>query len=339
MQHTIVACLLAGGAGTRLYPASRSHRPKQFLSLGDEPSLLERTAERAEFADETLIVAGGAFEAEIETLVPEADIVTEPGPKDTGPALVRAAWAAKRRYENPLLVVLPVDHHLEDENAFVATVEDAIAVATDRDSLVTLGVEPEGPATTYGYILPETAAEIAPVERFTEKPDRETAEKLVAEGALWNAGVFVWTVERFLTEIETTPLSRLSEQLGAGRLTAGYDSVEPISIDYALMQRTDRAQVVRLDVGWYDVGTWSAAADAFGEPGGSDGENVRVGETTVRTVEATDNVVAAPERHVSLVGVDDLVVAAYDDRLLVAPRDDPERLLALVADLRARGEF
>lgn len=337
MDHTIVACVLAGGTGTRLYPASRSDRPKQFLSFADEPSLLERTVERTGFADETLIAAPGEFEEAIKTLAPEADYLEEPESKDTGPALVHAAWAAKRRYENPLLVFLPVDHHIEDDEQFTATVEDAIAVAAETDRLVTLGVEPDRPATTYGYVVPETTAETAPIERFAEKPDRETAKRLVDEGALWNAGIFVWTVERFLTEIETTSLADLSGQIETGAVTTGYDHVEPISIDYALMQQTDRAQVVRLEVGWTDVGTWPAAARAFGEE--TDAGNVTIGETTLRTVATTDNVVAAPDRHVSLVGVDELVVAADDDRILVAPRDDAEGLRTLVDRLRDHGEF
>lgn len=351
MQHTIVACVLAGGAGTRLYPASRSFRPKQLLSFDGGPSLLERTVERAAFADETLVIAPAEPESESESkaeaeskttassLGPDTAVVHEPAAKDTGPALVYAAWQARARYENPVLVVMPVDHQIDNDESFRRTAESAVTAAVEDDTLVTLGVEPDRPATTYGYVLPETTDEPAPVERFVEKPTGETARTLIDAGAVWNAGIFVWTPERFLTEIEATPLGKMLTAFETGEFAAGYSRVEPVSIDRALLERTAQIQLLRLDAGWSDVGTWSEVARAFGHSQGSDHGSTQVGTTETTESDAADNIVAAPGKHVSLVGVDELVVAAYDDRILVASQNRTEQLRALVETLREQDRF
>jgi Mannose-1-phosphate guanylyltransferase len=341
VQHTIVACILAGGAGTRLYPASRSFRPKQLLSFDGGPSLLERTVERAAFADETLVIASAEAESEsmISSLGPETEVVHEPEAKDTGPALVYAAWQARARYENPVLVVMPVDHQINNDNHFRQTAETAVTTAIEDDTLVTLGVEPDRPATSYGYVLPETADEAAPVERFVEKPTSKTARTLIDAGAVWNAGIFAWTAERFLTEIEATPLSEMIAEFEAGEFAAGYSRVEPVSIDRVLLERTARIQVLRLDAGWTDVGTWSGVARAFGHDQGADHGNTQIGTTETSERDTADNIVAAPNKHVSLVGVNGLVVAAYDDRILVASQDKPAQLRALVETLREQDNF
>lgn len=332
---TVIAVLLAGGTGTRLYPASRSHRPKQFLAFGDEDSLLRRTADRASFADELVVVTREAFADEATDHVPEADIVVEPAAKDTGPALAYAAHEARERFGDCVLLCLPADHHVQGD--FTTTAREACEVAVETDGLVTIGVEPDRPATGYGYIEPAPDAGSTgptPVASFREKPDADTAATLVAAGCLWNAGMFAWTPDAFLAAARDSPLSPLVDALEDGEPGRGFDAVDPVSVDYAVMERTDRAYVVPAGFEWDDLGAWDAVARVLDAD--ADG-NATLGDALA--VDSSGNLLASDDAHISVVGVEDLVVAAYDDRVLVLPKADAQRVREVVAELRREGSF
>ena len=177
MDRPLVALVMAGGTGTRLYPASRSDRPKQFLPLGDgDDSLLAETVSRAGFADEVFVVTGPEHADRVRERVPEAGVLVEPDPKDTGPALVYAAHRVREQVGDCALLCLPSDHHVAGD--FAATARRAAAVAVETGGLVTVGVEPTRPATGYGYVEPGTDhGEYFDVAQFREKPDRETADR------------------------------------------------------------------------------------------------------------------------------------------------------------------
>ncbi len=346
MDRPVVACVLAGGIGSRLYPASRGDRPKQFLEFGGDRSLLSRTMDRTAFADERHVLTRESFADGIHDHAPEAGLLVEPAGRDTGPALVYAAWRLRERFDSePVLVCLPSDHHVGDDAAFAARLERAAEIAAETDGLVTLGVEPTRPATGYGYIVPDgddrerASADYAPVERFTEKPDREEATALREAGAYWNAGIFAWTPGALLREARNSPLAPLVDALEAGEPDRGFAAIDPVSVDYAIMERASDVFVTPLAVDWDDLGTWDAVGRTLEA---SDEDETRPNDRVageILSVDAANTVVAAPDRHVSLLEVDDLIVAAYDDRILVAPRDASQRIREVVDRLRERDAF
>jgi mannose-1-phosphate guanylyltransferase len=333
----IVACVLAGGYGTRLYPASRSHRPKPLLAFGGNRSLLASTLGRTHVADETVILTSDEFLDDIEDHTAGVDVVVEPQAKDTGPALMYASWLLREKYDADILVSLPSDHCIQDTQRFTDSLEHAISLADETGALVTLGIEPTRPSTEYGYIVPETTDRSSPVASFREKPGEDTARELIEAGAKWNAGIFVWRPEAFLEEVRQSPLAEMLEALNRGEPSAAFEAAQSISVDYAVMENADDVYMTTLDVEWDDLGTWTAVGRVIGEST-PDGNTV-VERTDFTSIDSSGNIISAPNKHVSIAGVDDLVIAEYNDHLLVAPKDESDRIRELVATLRSEGLF
>jgi len=331
MERPLVALVLAGGTGTRLYPASRSDRPKQFLSFGQDQSLLADTVDRVGFADETYVLTRESFADGVRERAPRAAVLTEPEPKDTGPALAYAAHRIREQVGDCVLLCLPSDHRIT--GPFQRVARTAARVAVETEGLVTVGIEPDRPATGYGYIKPGPSEDgFAPVETFHEKPDRETAERYVREGFYWNAGLFAWTPSALLAAAESSSLAPMVERFDEGDHDAAFDAVDPVSIDYAVLERADNAYVVPAALDWDDLGSWDAFERVLGKQDG----NAVLGEAI--TIDADGNVLAS-DGHVSAVGVEDLVVASFGDRTLVVPKDDAQRVREAVAELRDDGQF
>jgi mannose-1-phosphate guanylyltransferase len=347
----VVALVLAGGIGSRLYPASRADRPKQFLPVGGDESLLARTADRADFADEVVVATRPRFADEIDEHAPDAEVIVEPAGKDTGPALTYATHRIRELYGSdeetaddgepePLVIVaLPSDHYVGDDVTFQETMAAGARVAVGADRLVTFGVTPDRPETGYGYVEPGDVRAVDgtafhDVARFHEKPDAGTAREYVEAGYLWNSGMFAWTPERFLAAAADSALAPLVEALADGDPAAGFEAVEPVSVDYAVFEAAEDVAVVDADFAWDDLGTWDALDRVLDRDG--DG-NVAIGDH--ETVDAADNVIVSDDTHVSLVGVSGLAVVAYDDRVLVVPKGEAGRVRELVSLLTERGEF
>lgn len=329
MDRPLVALIMAGGTGTRLYPASRSDRPKQFLPLLGDDSLLSQTVSRAGFADERFVCTSEEHADLVREHAPEAGILVEPESKDTGPALVYATHRIREQVGDCVLLCLPSDHHIAGD--FETTARRAASVAVETEGVATVGIEPDRSATEYGYIEPdEDLGGYFSVSQFREKPDKSTATRFVEDGFYWNAGLFAWTPDAFLQAARDSPLEPLVTALEGGDPNGGFDAVSPASVDYAVMERADDVFVVPAEFNWDDLGSW----DAFERF--DSGENVLLSDAL--TIDATGNIVAG-DQHVSLVGVEDLVVAAYDDRVLVVPKSEAQRVREVVAELREGDRF
>jgi mannose-1-phosphate guanylyltransferase len=333
MDRDVVAVVLAGGTGTRLYPASRRDRPKQFQSFAGDETLFEQAVARVAFADRVVALTGERYADRARELAPDAEVLVEPAAKDTGPALAYAARVLRDRHPESVLLCCPADHHVTGD--FETPARRACRAAAETGGLVTMGVEPTRPETGYGYVRPaeEPTDGVAPVAEFLEKPDAARARELVADGCLWNAGIFAWTPEAFLAACEDTPLAPFATERDP---ETAFDAVEPVSVDYAVLERAADVAVVPLAVGWDDLGAWDALERVH--DGDADG-NVLVGDTDATLLDAHENVVATDGRHVSLVDVDDTVVAAYDDRVLVVPKSEAQRVREVVAALERDGRF
>lgn len=312
------AVLLAGGQGRRLFPASRPDRPKQFLAPDGGPSLLRRTADRADFADEIYAVTPPAYTEAVEETVPEATVLVEPEPRDTGPAMLFAAHRLRESSGDYRMVCLPTDHHVEGEVG--PTYQQAAAVAGETGGLVTVGVEPDRPATGYGYI--EAGASICEGRArealaFREKPDAATAAELVASGHLWNTGVFAWEPAALLEATRGTRLEPfLTELASESDIRDAYASVSPVSIDEAVIEETGDLAVVPAEFAWDDVGSWDAVGRVFGSD---------LAERSVR-LDSDGTVLASDGPQITAIDVEDLVIAAFDDQVLVVPRESAERV-------------
>ena len=347
------AVLLSGGSGTRLWPLSREAYPKQFLPLAGEDSMLQATWLRvAPIAPSAppIVIANEEHRflaAEQLRLVGVLNpaIVLEPVGRNTAPAIAAAALQAMAAGDDPLLLVLPSDHVVRDAEAFRAAVQ-AASPAAEQGALVTFGIVPTAPETGFGYIQAE-AGQAAPGEgvrkvlRFVEKPDAGTARRYLEEGGYyWNSGMFLFRASRYLDELRkfrpdileaTTRAFEAAKRDGDFvRLDRDAFAACPSdSIDYAVMEKTGDACVVPVDIGWNDVGSWSALWDVSEQ---DDAGNAHHGD--VIAVDSRDSYAYA-RRLVALVGVDNLVVVETDDAVLVARKDRVQQVKDVVAKLKS----
>lgn len=290
-ENSIVPVILSGGSGTRLWPASRKHYPKQLLRLAGSYSMLQRTARRVADLGAPLVVCNEEqrfLVAEQLAREPGAQpvIMLEPVARDTAPAIALAALQALATHDDPVLVVLPADHLIEDEVGFRASLDTAIERAEDG-YLVVFGVAPDKPETGYGYIRAAAAAGGAAVREFVEKPDADMAAQYLASGEyFWNSGMFVFKARLFLEELaKHEPDIRLACQQAFDGAVVDLDfirlSSDPLlscpsnSIDYAVMERTDRAWMMPLSHAWNDLGSWSSIWDVMDKDADA---NVKLGD-------------------------------------------------------------
>jgi mannose-1-phosphate guanylyltransferase/mannose-6-phosphate isomerase len=350
---TIVPVILSGGAGTRLWPLSRELYPKQLLPLLSEKSLLQETAGRvhgASFAaplivcndEHRFIIAEQLRQLQI---TPRA-IVLEPVARNTGPAVTAAAQMLAAQDQDALMLVLPSDHSIQDVAAFHKAVATA-ASAARTGRLVTFGITPERAETGYGYIkrgapLDGIAGAYA-IERFVEKPDAKTAEGYLAEGKWsWNSGMFLFPARLFLDEVrrfEPAMAAAVADSVGSSnrdldftRLAKdGFARAAAKSVDYAVMEKTDKAAVVPAALGWSDVGAWSALWEI--------GQKDKAGNVVVGDVIAQDTAnsyLRSDRMLLATLGIQDAVVVATSDVVLVASKDRVQDVKKVVEQLKAK---
>jgi mannose-1-phosphate guanylyltransferase len=357
-MHPVYAVIMAGGAGTRFWPASRDKSPKQLLPLGGDPneSLLAATVRRIApiVPAERVYIATGArlVDATAAALpqVPRANLLAEPVPRNTAPCIGWAAATIARVDPDALILVLPSDHYIVDEEEFRRVIGRALDAAR-AGYMATIGVVPTRPETGYGYI--ELGAAIGggahEVARFVEKPDHERAEAYVAgKKHLWNAGMFFFEARAMAAAIaEHLPaladgIAKLDAAAARGDEAAALAQVFPtlpsISIDHGVMEKAKRLAVVPGDFGWNDVGSWQSAWELAAK----DGAGNALPEGSV-AVDASNNLVrdltrGGAKKLYALVGVNDLVVVETDDAVLVIPRDRAQDVRSIVLELKKRND-
>lgn len=355
-QSRIVPVILSGGAGTRLWPASRETYPKQFLPLlGDRSTFeatLARVSDRTIFAD-PIVVTGEDFRFLVADQLARAGmagrIVLEPMRRDSGPAIAVAAELVAATAPGAAMLVLAADHLVTDAAAFAATASAGLAAA-DAGAIVTFGIKPTHPATGYGYIRPGATMDgrVRMVAAFVEKPDAEKAATFLAEGCLWNSGNFLFRADVFLAELARFQPDMAAAAKGAvanmgvdhaGSITferldrEAFASAPTKSVDYAVMEHTDRAAVIEAEYAWSDLGSWEALWEA--SPKDETGNAVR-GQVTLAGTR--NSYVVSDDLHTAVVGLDDVAVVATKDAVLVAHRGVAGELKTLVADLRGSQE-
>jgi mannose-1-phosphate guanylyltransferase/mannose-6-phosphate isomerase len=348
-EQRIVPIVIAGGAGTRLWPASREALPKQFIPLLGDASMFQTTLDRvAEGFAAPVVVTHADFRFLVERQMGArgmaGTILLEPARRDSAPAIAAAALAVERARPGALALVLPADHLVADVAGFSAAVARGRAAA-EAGRIVTFGMRPDRPHTGYGYIAPgeELFPGVHAVARFLEKPDAVKAAALIAEGALWNAGMFLFRAADLLAELtrlEPAIVEAVAASLDGATTDLGFTRLDPaafaraprISVDYAVMERTGRAAVAPASFGWSDVGNWAAVWDASPQDAAG---NVTAGD--VELVDVRGSLVRTSGPLTVVVGVEDAVVLVENDAVLVARREGAESVKRAVERLKARG--
>lgn len=345
------AVIMAGGAGTRFWPHSRRRLPKQFLTLGGRRSLLQAAVERLRgvvHPARVLVVAprdlAGLVRRQLPAL-PQDNLLVEPAARGTAACLAWAAAAVTRRDPTAAMAAMPADHVISDKARFRRCLARGFEIAEREDCSVAFGVRPVGPETGYGYIeigapLRRTVPRVDWAARFVEKPDRATAEEFVASGRyLWNAGIFVWRVPvlRAGLQVHAPEVARVMDMPRSGgrasSLAPAYRRLPVVSIDVALMERTERVAVVTAGFDWTDAGSWSAMPALWGVD--ADGNAAR---GKVLLVDSRGTVAFGATRLVAVVGAEDLIVVDSPDAVLVCPRGRAQDVRHLVERL-ARGPY
>ena len=336
----LTALIMAGGKGTRFWPLSTEEKPKQFLNLIGEETMIQMTINRIKPIipiERIFVCTGQKYVDLVQDQLPELpkrNIIVEPEGRNTAPCIALSAFVIKKYYEDATMVVLPSDHLIKHEDEFRSIVNDADEFVKDNDNaIITLGMKPSRAETGYGYIKYSedknilNSREIIKVEAFVEKPNKETAEEYLEDGSyLWNGGMFIWSANNILEQIKKyspdtynalQDIEEIDERWLKYLIKSQYGETESISIDYAVMEKSEDIYVIPSDFGWDDVGSWEALdryreKDRFG--------NVYVGKT--KAVDGRNNLIISSSNSVVVEGLSDIYVIENDGKILVGHKSN-----------------
>lgn len=353
MNHNYVA-IMAGGVGSRFWPASREKRPKQFLDImGTGKSLIRLTYERflAICPPENIfIVTNARYQAQVKEHLPELtdnQILCEPSRNNTAPCIAYTAFKLQALDPAANLIVAPSDHIILQESRFIEALRKALAFTKNNDALVTLGIQPSRPDTGYGYIHFQSKAvegDVHQVNRFTEKPPLEKAKEFLASGDyLWNAGIFIWRTsivleafEKYAPEIHrilgTNP-SCFNTQHEQAFIDQHYPTTPKISVDFAIMEKADNIYTIPSSFGWSDLGTWASLHAE--SPKNADGNVIQARQSLIH--DTHNSLIRIPSDKLAVIGgLDDYIVVDEEDVLLIYPKNREQEIKQLRAEIEAR---
>lgn len=345
----LCALIMAGGKGTRFWPLSTEEKPKQFLNLIGEETMIQMTVNRVKPIipmERIFVCTGERYVDLVKEQLPELserNIIVEPEGRNTAPCIALSAFIINKYYEDATMVVLPSDHLIKDEDEFRKIVNDAYEfIRENENAIITLGMKPSRAETGYGYIKYSKEKnrlnyhEVIKVDAFVEKPNKETAEEYFTDGSyLWNGGMFIWSAKNILEQIKKyspdtykalQDIEEIDERWLKYLIKAQYSETEAISIDYAVMEKSEDIYVIPSDFGWDDVGSWEALdryreKDIFG--------NVYVGNT--KAVDGRNNLIISSTHSVVVEGLSDIYVIENDGKILVGHKSN----VANVKELKA----
>ena len=358
-MNNLYTLIMAGGSGTRFWPRSKAVKPKQYLNLFGNDSLLQSTIKRFSTFTETenIYVVSGKSQAvvleEQTPMLPKSNLIYEPVGKNTLPCIGLAAMFAEKENPEGIMVVTPSDHLIENDELFRDTVLAAVKIADERDGIVTIGITPTYPATGYGYV--QTAENITgsekikqfKVERFVEKPNEiKAAEYLKQGGFYWNSGLFVFKISVFLDAVKQfapalySDLRKIQSDFGnpsfEQTLDTIYRAVESISVDYGIMEHAKNIYLVEGNFVWNDLGSWESVYLVSEK---DENGNAGSGESVI--VDSKNSYVYSETGLIALVGLDDVIVVQDGNTTLVCKRDKAEEIKKVVDRLKAdnKGEY
>lgn len=350
MDSNVYALVMAGGKGTRLWPESTAKKPKQYLSLINDKSLLTQTLDRFDslIDKENRFIVTTEDQRELALLnsrnkINNEGLIFEPAGRNTAPCILLSIATLEAKFnlsDDDIIAVMPSDHVIINENGFHQTFNKALNVCRETDSITTIGISPHFPHTGYGYIkIGKEQGEGFKVDQFKEKPNLETATEYLKSGLyLWNAGMFLATLGRFKTEFQTYAselfsfYTELLESIKSDKdISDLYGKLPKDSIDYAIMEKSSKVSIVKADFDWNDLGSWEAMEAVLDK----NGENTIIGENNgVYSEGAKGNIVYAPNKFVSLIDVNDLVVVSNESSLMVVPKSESQKVKHVVEFLK-----